>query len=404
MLLLSHALLIVAIVLLVPVSVFTLQILLAVLGRERSPDAELAGGQRPQLAVLVPAHDEAIGIGAALQTMRAQLAPGDRLLVVADNCSDATAQLAAAASAEVVERFNPTLRGKGYALDFGVRHLQLAPPEVVVIVDADCELAPEALGRLARLCARTGRPVQALYLMHAPPAAGLKTRIAAFAWAVKNQARPLGFRRLGLPCQLMGTGMAFPWAMLRDAPLASGHIVEDMQLGLDLANAGTAPIFCPEARVTSVFPSDARGIADQRSRWEQGHIGVIAKEGPGALWRAITQRRGDLAAMVFDLCVPPLTMLVMLLVVQAVVDALVIAVVSSAKEVSAALYIALFSLTMVSFAVVAAWARFARHIVSLGELFGAPVYMLGKLPLYAKFFKRGKREWVRTRREKRLDD
>ena len=393
--LLSHALLVVAIVLLVPVSVFTLQVLLAVLGRDRAPDAALATARRPRLAVLVPAHDEASGIGAALQTMRAQLAPGDRLLVVADNCSDTTAQIAAAAGAEVVERSDRELRGKGYALDFGVRHLALAPPEVVVIVDADCQLGPGALGTLARECARTGRPVQALYLMHAPRGAGLKTRIAAFAWAVKNQARPLGYRRLGLPCQLMGTGMAFPWPLLRDAPLASGHIVEDMQLGLDLASAGAAPLFCPAALVTSVFPSDARGIADQRSRWEQGHVAVIAKEGPRALWRALVQRRADLAAMVFDLCVPPLTMLVMLLVLQALLDALVVALGGA----PAALSVALLSLSMTALAVGLAWARFARHIVSLGELFGAPLYVLGKLPLYARFFKRGKREWVRTKRD-----
>ncbi|MEP7100972.1 MAG: glycosyltransferase family 2 protein, partial [Burkholderiales bacterium] len=220
------------------------------------------------------------------------------------------------------------------------------------------------------------------------------------AWAVKNQARPLGYRRLGLPCQLMGTGMAFPWALLRDAPLASGHIVEDMQLGLDLATAGAAPMFCPDALVTSVFPSDAGGIAEQRSRWEQGHVAVIAKEGPRALWRAITQRRADLAAMVLDLCVPPLTMLVMLLVLQTVVDAIVVAFGGA----PAALWVAVLALALVSLAVVLAWGRFARHIVSLGELLGAPLYVLGKLPLYARFFRRGKREWVRTKRDERLDD
>lgn len=397
MVLLSHALLVLAIVLMVPVSVFTIQVLLAVLSRARAADATLATSRRPQLAVLVPAHDEASGIGPALQTMRAQLAPGDRLLVVADNCSDGTAQIAADAGAEVVERFNCELRGKGYALDFGVRHLQFAPPQIVVIVDADCELGPGALDTLARQCARSGRPVQALYLMHAPPGAALKTRISAFAWAVKNQVRPLGYRRLGLPCQLMGTGMAFPWELLRDAPLASGHIVEDMQLGLDLAAAGTAPIFCPDALVTSVFPSGAGAIAEQRSRWEQGHVAVIAKEGPRALRRAIAQRRADLAAMVLDLCVPPLTMLVMLLVLLGVVDALAVAFGGA----PAALWVALLSLAMVSLAVALAWARFARHIVSLGELLGASLYVLGKLPLYARFFRRGKREWVRTKRDNR---
>ena len=396
---LEHVLLATAIVLMVPVGVFTLQVLLAAPGRRRATDGVSATLRRPGLAVLMPAHDEAVGIADALQTVRAQLEAGDRLLVVADNCSDATARIAAAAGSEVVERFDPTLRGKGYALDFGVRHLQHAPPEVVVIVDADCALGPGALDTLARECGRTGRPVQALYLMHAPPGAGLKTRIAAFAWVVKNQVRPLGFRRLGLPCQLMGTGMAFPWALLRDAPLACGHIVEDMQLGLDLANAGAAPSFCPEALVTSTFPSSASGIAEQRSRWEQGHLAVIAKEGPHALWRAITHRRVDLAAMVLDLSVPPLTMLVMLLTVQSAVNAVAFGLGHS----PAALKLALLALALVALAVAVAWARFARHIVSARELLGAPLYVLSKLPLYARFFKRGKREWVRTKRDQRRD-
>jgi hypothetical protein len=82
---------------------------------------------------------------------------------------------------------------------------------------------------------RTGRPVQALYLMLAPADAGLARRLAQFAWRVRNWARPAGWHRLGLPCQLMGTGMAFSWDMLRDAPLANASIVEDMKLGIDLA-------------------------------------------------------------------------------------------------------------------------------------------------------------------------
>ena len=143
--------------------------------------------------------------------------------------------------AEVVERHDPDRRGKGYALDHGVRHLAAAPPAVVIVVDADCAVAPGSVDLLASECMRRRRPVQALYLMRAPPGAGLKQRMAEFAWAVRNQVRPLGWQRLGGPCQLMGTGMAFPWATLATASLASASIVEDMQLGLDLAASGSPP-------------------------------------------------------------------------------------------------------------------------------------------------------------------
>ena len=317
--------------------------------------------------------------------------------MVADNCSDDTARVATAAGAEVVERVDAVRRGKGYALDFGVRHLEAAPPEVVVIVDADCQLHAGSLDLLAPLAATERRPVQALDLMRAPVGAALKTRIAEFAWLVKNQVRPLGCRRLGWPCQLMGTGMAFPWALIRTAPLASGHTVEDLRLGLDLAAAGAPPLFCPGALVTSVFPIHAQGAADQRARWEQGHVGVILHEVPRALWRSLTRLRPALAAMALDISVPPLTILVLLLIAQTVLDAIF----AAAGGARTPLWLSLRALTMVIVAVGIAWLRFGRRVVSFGELLGAPLYVLAKLPLYARFFRRGKREWVRARRDER---
>jgi cellulose synthase/poly-beta-1,6-N-acetylglucosamine synthase-like glycosyltransferase len=119
----------------VPVFVFAIQVVIALPAARRKPDP---GGYRPSIAVLVPAHNEAAGIGATLRSIRAQLQHGDRVLVVADNCIDDTAAAASAAGAETIERHDPARRGKGYALDFGVRYLTLAPPEVVIIVDADC--------------------------------------------------------------------------------------------------------------------------------------------------------------------------------------------------------------------------------------------------------------------------
>ncbi|MGE8382883.1 MAG: glycosyltransferase family 2 protein, partial [Pseudomonas putida] len=209
-----------AVIALVPVSVFFLQMLLACLPPRSRP---LGVSVRPRVAVLVPAHDEAAIIRATLASVTPQLLPGDRLLVVADNCTDDTARLAREAGAEVVERFDTVLRGKGYALDFGVRHLALQPPEVVIVVDADCQVAEGAIDCLARRYHQAQRPVQALYLMRAPAGSGLTVQVAEFAWRVKNLVRPRGWARLGLPCQLMGAGMAFGWHDLALINLANGH-------------------------------------------------------------------------------------------------------------------------------------------------------------------------------------
>jgi cellulose synthase/poly-beta-1,6-N-acetylglucosamine synthase-like glycosyltransferase len=382
-----------AVLLLIPVAVLFLQVAMAVRpGRSASPAATAA---RPAVTVLMPAHNEAVGIAASIRSVRDQLAPGDRLLVVADNCSDDTVAVAQAAGAEVVQRHDAARRGKGYALDFGVRHLAAHPPAIVVFVDADCQLHAGAIDRLAQACARTGGPVQALYLMRSPAGAGLKTRMAEFAWRVKNEVRPLGFARLGLPCQLTGTGMAFPWPLIADAPLASGHLVEDMQLGVDLAGAGTPPMLCHDALVTSVFPSDAQGIASQRTRWEHGHLGVIATQGPRLLVRAIAQRRIALVAMTLDLCVPPLASLVLMLA-GVLVPALLLAAVGGS---TLPLALAVTAWLLLVGAIIAAWSRFGRAIVSLTELLTAPAYVLRKIPIYLKLLTGRQVEWIRTKRD-----
>ena len=151
---------------------------------------------------------------ATLNDVGAQLLPADRLLVVADNCTDDTAAIAAAAGAEVIKRDDTVKRGKGYALDFALQHLKSDPPEIVVIIDADCRLTEHTLDRLATACAISHRPVQALDLMIAPDGEPINHSVAEFAWRVKNWVRPLGLSALGLPCQLLGTGMAIPWNVI----------------------------------------------------------------------------------------------------------------------------------------------------------------------------------------------
>lgn len=383
-----------AVVLWVPTTVLLLEILAA-----RPTRAERtilrSTTARPSMAVVMPAHNEASGIVAAIESVRRQLEAGDRLLVVADNCSDNTAQLAAAAGAEVVERHDPLRRGKGYALDHGVRHLEARPPAVVIVVDADCEAHPGSLDRLTRACALADRPVQALYLMRLPPEAVLKTRVAELAWTVKNHVRPLGGLRLGAPCQLMGTGMAFAWSVIATAPLASGHIVEDMQLGLDLARAGTPPLFCPDALVTSVFPASDEGTTAQRTRWEHGHLGVIFRHGVPTLCRAIAQRRLALLLMVLDLCVPPLASLVLMLLAMAGIAALAWAIGGS----GVALVVTTVTIAELLLGIWIAWWRFGRGIVSAGELLSVPAYVVAKIPIYARLLKNRQMEWVRTKRD-----
>ena len=170
------------------VGVFVLQILAAAWTRSSSTARSRQHVVRGRVAVLVPAHDEAAGIARTLDAVLPQLREHDRIVVVVDNCSDDTAAIARAAGAQVqvVERTHATDRGKGFALAFGVDALRADPPGLVVILDADCDLAPGALDALCDCVVNYDRPAQALYLMNARPDARLPRRIAQFAWHVRN--------------------------------------------------------------------------------------------------------------------------------------------------------------------------------------------------------------------------
>ncbi len=216
----SYLLIALASLLAVPVSVFFIEILAGLIVASR----EIALRSREELnlrvAILVPAHNEGAVLRSTLERIKTQLITGDRLLVVADNCSDDTAAIGGAAGAEVVVRNDPTKYGKGYALDFGLKHLSQDAPAVVIVIDADCRIAEGSIDRLAATCAATHRPVQAVNLMTAPDESPINYRVAEFAWRVKNWVRPSGLHALNLPCQLTGTGMAFPWELIRSADLA----------------------------------------------------------------------------------------------------------------------------------------------------------------------------------------
>jgi cellulose synthase/poly-beta-1,6-N-acetylglucosamine synthase-like glycosyltransferase len=393
MILIQYLFVVLLVLLAIPVIVFMVQVLVSLLPYSAKP---LPKSARPSIAVLIPAHNEQLGIGATLESLRAQLVDGDRIIVIADNCQDNTATIARSYGAIAIERIDTVKRGKSYALDYGMRYLeQNEPPETVVIVDADCLIQPGSLTRLASLAVQKNRPVQALYLMYSPPNSSLKTKIAEFAWAVKNWARALGYHHLGLPCQLMGTGMSFPWALIQKANIASGHIVEDLKLGLELADQRHPPLFCPEAVVTSVFPINTEGAKSQRTRWEHGHLGMIAKEGPALLLRSLAKFNLGMLALVLDMCVPPLALLTLLVLSLALAGIIL-------TSFSHALFPGLFGvllLLMLGITVLLAWVKFGRSILSLTSLGYAPIYMLAKIPLYLKFLVRRQVEWVRSKRD-----
>ncbi len=371
---------------------FIIETLLGLFPSRRLTGPSIDGLARSAV-VLVPAHNEELIIGRSLSDLAEQLPPGVRILVVADNCDDGTASAARLASVEVVERNDSTQRGKGYALDFGRRHLRASAPEAVIVFDADCTIDRSSIIRLLDTCLGRQSPVQAKYLLRPNLQASPMVQISSFAFMIKNEVRQVGASRLGAAAILTGTGMAFPWAVF-DRMTFSGGSVEDLDLTIELIGRGVDPIFVPDASVLSE-PASASASAMQRDRWERGFLSAARHAALPLLGQFLKSGKFSQLWLGLHLLTPPLALLILLSLLSTLLLALLH---TFAGMGSGPLLAQMGLLLMIALLVGTAWARKGRDYVSLSTLFKIPLYVLWKLPIYARLLTGAERKWNRTAR------
>lgn len=371
-----------------PLLVFSVECLVGL----RPGRQSVRAGTAPPFTILVPAHDEAVGIAKTIGAIRLQLRACDRLLVVADNCTDATAEVALRAGAAVVQRHDPDRAGKGYALAFGRDVLRNDPPAVVIVIDADCVPEHGALQTLALSTAQQQTTVQGQYLLAVEPAATVMVRISSFAFLIKNQVRQRGLDRLSGLALLQGTGMGFPWAIFDAAPLATPSLVEDLKLGLDLTLAGENVRFEDDARFTS--SAGAQGATrTQRTRWEHGMLTTAAQYLPRLLIAGAI-RRPRLLLLAADLIVPPLALLAGLVGIVTLASLLLALFAGHVAPLLALLTVELLFAT----ALALMWHAHGRTLLPRAALLRLPQYILWKQPIYARLLARREQRWIRTSR------
>jgi cellulose synthase/poly-beta-1,6-N-acetylglucosamine synthase-like glycosyltransferase len=296
-----------------------LLVLLSAAGARRVADRSLRGSApagaepaaAPPLVALVPAHDEELCVADAVAALARQTYPADRreTIVVADNCSDATAARAAAAGATVWERHDPELRGKGPALHWALERLWRERPHtgVVAIVDADCIASQNFMESVASALLRRADAAQVRYVA-SNAAAAPEAALRAAAFCLMNEVRPLGQSALGLSSGLRGTGMAFRAELLRAVPWESYSVTEDVEFHLRLLQAGRVVEFVGAAEVRSPMPTSARTARSQQLRWESGNA-ELARRVPNLLLEAGRRRDVQLAHAAIERLIPPQAML-----------------------------------------------------------------------------------------------
>jgi len=264
------------------------------------------------IAVLIPAHDEEHLIGRCVESLLAQSYPRAfyQVTVIADNCSDNTSLIAAAAGARVMVRHQPNLRGKGHALRWAMDQILTAPdpPDAVVVVDADSVADRDMLAALERELAAGHPVVQADYTVIIEPGSPRSAMIAA-GFLLFHRVRFSGRARLGMAANLVGNGMLFARSVLEAHPWDAFTGVEDLEYSMRLRLVGIGPRFAPGALVSGPGPSTRAGVNRQRLRWEGGRFNVVRTWLGRLIGTAITRRDPRLLDSALDLATPPLGLL-----------------------------------------------------------------------------------------------
>ncbi len=362
------------------------------------PKLPAYGEPKLRFDFVVPSHDEELGIARTVGNLLSVEWPKDRfrVLVVADNCTDATAQKAREAGATVLERHHEVKRGKGYALDFAFQQsLADGQADAVVVVDADTTVSKNLLQAFAARLEAGAWAAQAHYGV-LEERSSWRTRLMRIAFSVFHGVRSNARERLKVSCGLRGNGMCFSHALIRQVPHDAFSVVEDVEYGIRIGKQGHRVFYAHEAFVLGEMVSTEKASRSQRRRWEGGRVQLMKQHGLPLLRAGLAQRSLLLTDLALDVLVPPLSWLVAPALLGTAL-ALGLSFLAGFAFWSSALFGA--CLGALGLYVLRGWWLSGVGPRGLLDLAYAPVYVFWKLRLLFGRPEQKQGEWVRTTRE-----
>lgn len=362
----------------------------ALLPAARGRDDDGGWGLAP-LTVVVPAHNEQTLIGRCIRSVLDSGRSAVDVLVVAHNCTDATAERAQAAGARVLALNDPERTGKGCALSYGFAATLAGPSHAVLVIDADSVIDLGLIAAVKRALLAGARALQCRYEV-----SGLqdsrRTKLTTFAFYAFNVIRPRGRARLGLSAGILGNGFALHRDVLTQVPYSAHSIVEDLEYHLALVRANIRVEFIDTAVVRGEMPVTSKSATAQRARWEGGRLRVMKHWAPRLLVDVVSGRVRLLEPLL-DLLALPLSSEVALLLVAACLPFTWLRV-----------YVLGASATLLLHLIVAAVSGPGLW-ETVKILSSAPDYILWKVWLFPEIWRasRANAVWVRTARESSAD-
>jgi cellulose synthase/poly-beta-1,6-N-acetylglucosamine synthase-like glycosyltransferase len=252
-------------------------VVLACLLRRRERRALVRPGESevPRLLFLVPAHDEELLVGETVRSLLSQDYPANalRVVVIADNCTDRTAEVARRGGAECLERFDPVNRGKPRALAWAIERCPPADVDAVVIIDADTIVDSNFAAALLPYAPLRDCAVQA-YFGTLNEWETWVTRLAGVLARGRYEVLYPLKARGGLSCPLLGNGMCIGSGLLPNGWDAFS-LTENWELYARYVAAGVPIRYAGAAKLRSQEARSLRQAQTQRHRWLAGRLGVF---------------------------------------------------------------------------------------------------------------------------------
>jgi cellulose synthase/poly-beta-1,6-N-acetylglucosamine synthase-like glycosyltransferase len=294
------------------------QVLLGLAAFKIRQKTEFTEVKNARFAIVIPAHNEEKMISKTIYSINGIIYPQSlyEIFVIADNCTDRTAELAKDLGAHVLERDNPKERGKGYALRWGFDKILSEHNhfDAMVVIDSDSLVSGNYLEVMNFYLQKGSRVIQSSDLV-LPQPENWSSEATRIGFLLTNYVKPLGRKYFGLNMGLRGNGMCFAVDVLIKTPWQSWALTEDLEYGLILMLKGEHIDFAPEGYVWAQMPLQSANAESQRERWEQGRKHISRMYAPTFLKEAFKRNSYSFFDVFIDLITPPFvnTMLVVLL-------------------------------------------------------------------------------------------
>lgn len=262
-----------------------------------TPPLEPPPAPEKRFCVIIPAHNEELVIGELLGSIR-QLEYPQHLydvVVVADNCTDCTAEMARRSGAAVLERTDSERRGKGYAVRYALDRLgfldqdtEPASHDAVVLFDADNLVKPNFLEVMnARLLAGE-HLIQCFVDSKNPTDTWISSAYSIMFW-LNSRFTLLARHNLGLSAVFMGTGMCISASALRDVGWNTKTLTEDLEYSIQAVELGYRTRYTHHTCIYDEKPLTFAASWRQRLRWARGQLNVLFVYAPRLITAGLTR-------------------------------------------------------------------------------------------------------------------